>query len=99
MIAGLTYIVKRNPINHFEQSRSRCIYTGFTGQLRKRIWQHKTHELIGFTEEYQCERLEWAQMFHDPDSAITRDLSEKWYDTSDVRIARAQNICKLRTLQ
>jgi putative endonuclease len=38
-------------------SRSRTIYIGVTGDLLKRVFEHKWKEHDGFTERYNCDRL------------------------------------------
>jgi len=38
-------------------SLSGTLYIGFTGNLHKRIFQHKFHQMEGFTNRYDVERL------------------------------------------
>jgi len=38
-------------------SRSCTLYIGVTGNLHKRVFQHKWKELDGFTADYNCDRL------------------------------------------
>ena len=38
-------------------SRSRTLYIGVTGDLKKRVFQHKWKEHEGFTARYNCDRL------------------------------------------
>jgi len=33
------------------------LYTGVMNSLERRIWQHKQHEIPGFTKKYNCDRL------------------------------------------
>jgi putative endonuclease len=43
-------------------SRSRTLYVGVTGDLRKRVFQHKWKEHEGFTARYNCDRLVWFEL-------------------------------------
>jgi len=36
-------------------SRSRTLYCGVTSKLEKRVWQHKSHRIPGFTDRYNIE--------------------------------------------
>ena len=38
-------------------SLSGTLYVGFTGNLHKRVFEHKFHKLDGFTSKYDVERL------------------------------------------
>ena len=38
-------------------SRSHTLYVGITGDLLKRVYQHKWKEHEGFTARYNCDRL------------------------------------------
>jgi putative endonuclease len=51
-------------------SKSRVIYIGVTNSLEKRVWQHKTGMVEGFTKKYNCTRLVWFEHFRDVRDAI-----------------------------
>ena len=40
-------------------SRSRVIYIGVTGDLERRVWQHKNARSPGFASRYGCTKLVW----------------------------------------
>ena len=80
-------------------SRRHTLYIGMTGDLLKRVFEHKqrTHE---FSAKYNCNWLVWFERYMGPDGAIERekqlkgwirakkiDLIEKgnptWSDLSD----------------
>ena len=42
-------------------SRSHTLYIGITGDLHKRVFQHKWKEQEGFTARYNCDRLVWYE--------------------------------------
>jgi putative endonuclease len=42
-------------------SATGTLYTGMTGDLFKRIMQHKAREIDGFSKTYKCDRLVWYE--------------------------------------
>jgi len=46
-------------------SRSRTIYIGATGNLLKRVFEHKWKEHDGFTEKCNRDRLVWFESDQD----------------------------------
>jgi putative endonuclease len=72
-------------------SKRGTIYTGVTGNLRRRVWQHK----IGrgaFTSRYNCHRLVFAEWFDDPLEAIAREKQIKgWLRRKKVALIEDQN--------
>ena len=58
-------------------SKSRVIYTGVRRTIRKRVWQHKQHEIEGFTKKYNVDRLVYFERFVNVNSAIAREKEIK----------------------
>ena len=58
-------------------SRSRTLYVGMTGDLEKRMFQHKWKEHDGFTANYNCDRLVWFESYQDVAKAIAREKQLK----------------------
>jgi putative endonuclease len=58
-------------------SRSRTIYIGVTGDLHKRVFQHKWKEHDGFTARYNCDRLVWFERRQEVSAAIAREKELK----------------------
>ena len=58
-------------------SRSRTLYIGVTGDLQKRVFQHKWKEHEGFTVRYNCGRLVWFERRQDVQRAIDREKELK----------------------
>jgi predicted GIY-YIG superfamily endonuclease len=46
-------------------SRSRTLYIGVTGDLRKRVFQHKWKEYEGFSAKYNCDWLVWFEHYQE----------------------------------
>jgi putative endonuclease len=58
-------------------SRSRTLYIGVTGNLHKRVFDHKWKEHEGFTATYNCDRLVWFESHQDVTKAIAREKQLK----------------------
>jgi putative endonuclease len=61
---------------------SRCngtLYVGVTSDLAKRIGEHKTGAVDGFTQQYGVHRLVWYEMHATMENAIRREKNiKKW---------------------
>lgn len=53
------------------------IYIGVTSNLIKRVYQHKTKELKGFTAKYNCNKLVYFEQFETMHQAIEREKQLK----------------------
>ena len=58
-------------------SRSRVLYTGVTNGLHRRLYQHKTGMIPGFTTRYSVTRLVYFEMTPDVRAAIAREKAIK----------------------
>jgi putative endonuclease len=59
--------------------RNRTLYVGVTNDLVRRVYQHKTKMLGGFTGQYGVNQLVWYECFDDAANAITREKElKKW---------------------
>jgi len=56
------------------------LYIGVTGNLPRRVWQHRTHALPGFTDRYNLERLVWFETHEAAPKAIRREKSLKHWN-------------------
>ena len=66
---------------YITSSWSRCLYTGMTGDLVRRIGQHKglLPRDKGFTSLYRAHRLVYVEMTQDVQAALQRDmLLKRW---------------------
>jgi putative endonuclease len=57
--------------------RRTVIYTGVSGQLKARVYQHRTGAIPGFTHTYNAKRLVYYEMTSDVYSAIAREKQIK----------------------
>ena len=73
-------------------SRSRTLYIGVTGDLRKRAFQHKWKEYEGFSAKYNCDRLVWFEHHQDVAKAISRETQlKKWKRAKKIALIERMN--------
>lgn len=53
------------------------LYIGMTGDLVKRIWQHRKKLVEGFSSRYNLTKLVYYDVYDDPMSAIEREKGLK----------------------
>ncbi len=58
-------------------SLSGTLYTGITNNILERVFQHKQHEIEGFTQTYAVDRLLHWESFDDVSKAIAREKQLK----------------------
>ncbi|MDF1527190.1 MAG: GIY-YIG nuclease family protein [bacterium] len=56
---------------------NRVLYTGVTGDLVNRVYQHRERQVQGFTSRYNVTKLVYFEMFNDPVNAIAREKQMK----------------------
>ncbi len=50
-----------------------ALYIGVTGDLKRRVYEHKQRLVAGFAEKYGINKLVYYEMFDDPENAILRE--------------------------
>jgi putative endonuclease len=58
-------------------NQSGTLYTGVTGNLERRIHEHRNGLIPGFTSRYSIDRLIYAEMFSEIRDAIAREKQIK----------------------
>jgi putative endonuclease len=53
------------------------LYSGFTNNLQRRIWEHKSELIEGFTKKYNVNKLIYFETFDNPKFAIKREKQLK----------------------
>jgi putative endonuclease len=56
---------------------TKLLYIGITRSLKKRIWEHKSKMLPGYTSHWHVSRLVYFEKFSDVRSAIDREKQLK----------------------
>jgi putative endonuclease len=73
-------------------SRSRTLYIGVTGNLLKRVFDHKWKEHDGYTATYNCDRLVWFEGHQDVTGAIAREKQLKaWRREKKIALIERMN--------
>src|SRR5437879_10577999 len=60
-----------------QSASRRALYIGMTNNLRHRVFQHKTHQFEGFTDDYNAIRLVYWEKFGSVGKAIAREKQLK----------------------
>ena len=84
MLGGWVYIMANR--------RDGVLYVGVTGDLTKRVWEHREGLVEGFTKKYRLKRLVYAERHNDILSAIQREKNIKhWPRAWKIDLIVAQN--------
>ncbi len=73
MYRDLTMQANRTYFTYMMASRARVLYIGVTGDLERRVWQHKTAAIPGFAKTYGCTKLVWFGETSDVNAAIEEE--------------------------
>ena len=73
-------------------NRSGTLYIGVTGDLERRMYEHR-HKLVkGFTSRYNIDRLVYIESTSDVDAAITREKQlKKWSRSKKIALIQSTN--------
>jgi len=59
--------------------RNGTLYTGMTDNLSRRIWEHQTGAVSGFTKKYGLKTLVWYELHDSRETAFQRERQiKKW---------------------
>ena len=72
--------------------RNGTLYTGVTGDLPKRVWEHKNDLIEGFTKKYGVHMLVWFEEHNEIASAISREKQIKgWNRAWKIKLIEKEN--------
>jgi putative endonuclease len=72
--------------------KAAVLYIGVTGDLIRRVWQHKNKLSPGFTSRYNLTRLVYFEAFSFQDAAIAREKELKgWRRSKKLRLVESMN--------
>ncbi len=69
--------MKKSYVYFMTNKNNTVIYIGVTSDLLKRVYQHKTKALKGFTSRYNCDKLVYFEEFSNINEAISREKQLK----------------------
>ena len=72
--------------------RNGTLYIGVKNDIVRRVFEHKSKAVPGFTKRYGVDKLVWFQVYDDPTSAITREKElKKWRREWKIRLIEEKN--------
>jgi putative endonuclease len=72
--------------------RDGVLYIGMTNNLVRRVWEHKTSAVDGFTKKYNVHRLVWYEVADTAPAAITREKQlKKWKRAWKIQLIEKTN--------
>ena len=73
-------------------NHSGTLYIGMTNNLERRIWEHRTGVVDGFTSKYRITKLVLAEPFSEVRDAIAREKQlKKWSREKKLALVREGN--------
>lgn len=72
--------------------RNGTLYVGMTDDLLRRVWQHRTDAVPGFTSRYGVKTLVWHEAHDSREAAFMRERQlKKWNRSWKLRLIEADN--------
>jgi putative endonuclease len=73
-------------------NRTRTLYIGVTNDLLRRVYEHRSGDVPGFTRRYKIHRLVYFEQFDDIRQAIAREKEIKgWLRSRKIRLIETLN--------
>jgi len=67
-------------------------YIGITGNLQKRIWEHKNKVVEGFTKKYNLNKLVYYEITDNVETAINREKQlKRWHRQWKINLIKETN--------
>ena len=67
-------------------------YIGVTGNLQKRIWEHKNKVVEGFTKKYNVDKLVYYELTENVESALNREKQlKRWHRQWKINLIKNMN--------
>jgi len=72
--------------------RNGTLYIGMTNDLQRRVYEHKTGKIKGFTQKYGVSMLVYFEEFQQVEEAIQRENNiKKWKRNWKLKLIEEQN--------
>lgn len=73
-------------------SKTRVLYIGVTGNLPRRMWEHKNEVVDGFSKKYNCKNLVYFEQAENVMSALEREKQlKKWNRKKKIDLIEKDN--------
>ena len=67
-------------------------YIGVTGNLQKRVWEHKNKVVDGYTKKYNIDRLVYYELTNSVDTALNREKQlKRWHREWKLNLIKEMN--------
>lgn len=67
-------------------------YIGVTGNLQKRVWEHKNKFVEGFTKRYNIDRLVYYELTDSVETALNREKQlKRWHRDWKINLIKKMN--------
>ncbi|WIO73495.1 GIY-YIG nuclease family protein [Porticoccaceae bacterium LTM1] len=71
---------------------NRVLYTGVTNNLERRLYEHRSNLIPGFTSKYRCHKLVYFEEAFSIEAAITREKQIKgWLRSKKITLIESVN--------
>ena len=68
------------------------LYLGVTNDLVRRVYEHRSKAVSGFTARYAVDKLFWFEIYNDATTAIAREKElKKWRRDWKIRLIEEKN--------
>jgi putative endonuclease len=90
--SNVNSIMKNYYIYILASKKNGTLYIGITGDLIKRIDEHKQNTVAGFTKKYNVHTLVYYEVFQDIEEAILREKQmKKWNRSWKINLIEEKN--------
>jgi putative endonuclease len=73
-------------------NHSKTLYIGMTGNIQRRVWEHKEKLIEGFTKKYDINKLIYYELIEDFPTAIAREKQLKnWSRKKKIFLIEKEN--------
>ena len=92
MKEGCTNMNERSYCVYIMASMSKVLYIGVTGDLPRRVWEHKSGVQEGFTKRYRVHRLVYFEQSGSVVGAIEREKQlKRWRREKKIHLIESLN--------
>ena len=83
----------RMPCVYILTNRPRgTLYIGVTSDIARRVWEHKSDVVQGFSKRYRLHSLVWFESHDDMETAIAREKAlKKWNRAWKIELIEQEN--------
>jgi putative endonuclease len=85
-------MIRQPTVYILASKRNGTLYIGVTSNLPKRVWEHKSDFMEGFTKKYGVHRLVYYELHENLESAINREKQlKRWRRAWKLDLIEQQN--------